>query len=306
MSSHGRSSRVSSPGRSGLRAGGLAPRAAVVPRRSSLRGLVDDGHALVTRGRHERLTVVGRAVDRRDADPRRRCSRRPRPSASLTAMIGDAGTGRAALPDPVAREPARRRVRDRGRRAPAPAPALARVRLGRRGASWRCCRPRCCSSGWSSRSPRRPASRSRPALPSHPPSRPHPRAKGRRQKPGRAAGPGRARSAAPTPRRASSRPAANSFRPMREHAESPRPHRPGAGAAFRPAREVVAEPLPPRGRFLTTGRSRGAGSGGLAADLRARLAVVDHDVGGEVVGAAQQRGADAVGVHGHAGLLEAW
>src|SRR6185295_9723988 len=42
----------------------------------------------------------------------------------------------------------------------------------------------------------------------------------------------------------------------------------------------------------------------LAPDLRARPAVVHHHVGGEVVGAADQRGADAVGVDGHAVLLE--
>ena len=42
----------------------------------------------------------------------------------------------------------------------------------------------------------------------------------------------------------------------------------------------------------------------LAPDLRARPAVDHHDVGGEVVGAADQRRADAVGVDGHAGRLE--
>ena len=38
----------------------------------------------------------------------------------------------------------------------------------------------------------------------------------------------------------------------------------------------------------------------LAPDLRAGMPVDEHDVGGEVVGAADQRGADAVGVDGHA------
>ena len=42
----------------------------------------------------------------------------------------------------------------------------------------------------------------------------------------------------------------------------------------------------------------------LAPDLRARPAVDHHDVGGEVVGAADQRRADAVGVDGHARRLE--